>query len=146
MSDHGLRRQVDDRKVPWRVFAVIGVAVAALGFIYWAAAYEESGTVMLLVAAVLGLWIATFLWLRQPDEAEPVVEGEGETATSGAAVTTAAVEEHYLPHASVWPFAIGLGGAAVGVGIVLGLWVLVPGLGILALGLGGFVRQTRRRD
>jgi hypothetical protein len=144
VSDHGLRRQVDDRKVPWRVFAVIGVAVGVLGLIYWAAAYEESGTVMLLVAAGLGLWIATFLWLRQPDEAEPEVEVESESAGAGEAVVAAHTEEHYLPHASVWPFAIGLGGAAVGVGIVLGLWVLVPGLGVL--GLGRFVRQTRRRD
>jgi hypothetical protein len=30
--------------------------------------------------------------------------------------------------------------------MAIGLWVLVPGLGIMALGIGGFVRQTRRRD
>jgi hypothetical protein len=46
----------------------------------------------------------------------------------------------------VWPFLIGLGASALGVGLVLGLWVIVPGVALMALGIGGFVRQTRRRD
>jgi hypothetical protein len=54
--------------------------------------------------------------------------------------------EHYLPHASAWPLAIGLGAATVANGLVLGLWVIVPGAVLMALGIGGFVRQTRRRD
>jgi hypothetical protein len=53
---------------------------------------------------------------------------------------------HYLPHASAWPLAIGLGGATVANGLVLGLWVIVPGVALLLLGIGGFIRQTRRRD
>ena len=55
-------------------------------------------------------------------------------------------QEEYLPHASVWPFAIGLGVATIANGLVLGIWVVIPGLGILALGIGGWVLQTRRRD
>ena len=31
-------------------------------------------------------------------------------------------------------------------GLVLGLWVIVPGAALLLLGIGGFIRQTRRRD
>jgi hypothetical protein len=31
-------------------------------------------------------------------------------------------------------------------GLVLGLWVIVPGVILMAIGIGGFVRQTRRRD
>lgn len=135
---HEARPPTDDRKVPWRVFVTVGVAIGFLWLVYWLASYEEAGTVLLLISAVLALWVGIFLWLRRPNVPEAQVEVE--------AAVDVAEEEHYLPHASVWPFAIGLGGAAVGVGIVLGLWVLVPGLGVLALGLGGFVRQTRRRD
>jgi hypothetical protein len=29
---------------------------------------------------------------------------------------------------------------------VLGVWVIAPGVALMALGIGGFVRQTRRRD
>ncbi len=149
---HEARPPVDDRKVPWRVFLFIGAFVAIIGLIYWSTAYEESGVVMLLLAAVLGLWIACYLWLRQRG-AGPAIEA-GEAAGDAAAAEgraragtgTAEEGEHYLPHASAWPLAIGLGGATVANGLVLGLWVIVPGVALMALGIGGFVRQTRRRD
>jgi hypothetical protein len=148
LSGHGGRRLVDDRSVPGRVFLVIGAGVGSLGVIYWATAYEEAGTVMLVVATILALWVAVYLWLRERhgeageagDAADPGTAGGPAGPAAGHAV------EQYLPHASVWPFAIGLGAAGIGVGLVLGLWVIVPGLGIMALGLGGFIRQTRRRD
>lgn len=149
---HELHPPVDDRKVPWRVFLAIGSFVALLAVIYWATAYEESGTVMLLVSAVLALWIAAYLWLRQRERtgAEAVAATAAEEgAAEGRALPGHGVAEegeHYLPHASAWPFAIGLGAATVANGLVLGLWVIVPGAALMALGIGGFVRQTRRRD
>jgi hypothetical protein len=144
---------VDDRKVPLRVFLFIGAFLAGLGILYWATAYEESGTVMLLVAAVLGLWVAVYLWLQQRGPVGPAIEaqqaaGEAIAAEGAGPVGTGAPEglTHYLPHASAWPFAIGLGAATLANGLVLGLWVIVPGAALLALGIGGFVRQSRRRD
>jgi Cytochrome c oxidase subunit IV len=153
-TGHGGRTLTDDRKVPGRVFLVIGAGVGSLGVIYWATAYEEAGTVMLIVATILALWVAVYLWLRERhveagDRAALAPAGAADEAEEADAAGSLAGEhaaEQYLPHASVWPFAIGLGAAALGVGLVLGLWVAVPGLGIMALGLGGFIRQTRRRD
>jgi hypothetical protein len=126
---HG-RTLVDDAVVPWRIFTVIGVLVTVIAGIYWFTAYEDAGTTMLLVAAVLALWCGVFLWLQYRRRLE----------------TSAAEGTHYLPHASVWPFAIGLGAALVLNGFVLGIWVIVPGAMLLALGIGGFIRQSRRRD
>lgn len=151
-AGHELEPPVDDRKVPWRVFLAIGVILLVIGAIYWGTAYEESGTVMLLLAAGLSLWIAAYLWLRTRAETGP--EAAEATAAERAAAAGEALPahgvaeegEHYLPHASAWPFAIGLGAATVANGLVLGLWVIVPGVALMALGIGGFVRQTRRRD
>lgn len=144
---------VDDRKVPLRVFVFIGAFLGGLGILYWATAYEESGTVMLLLAAALGLWVGAYLWLQQRGPVGPVIEAEqaaGEAiAAEGAGPAGTGAPEglaHYLPHASAWPFAIGLGAATLANGLVLGLWVIVPGAALLALGIGGFVRQSRRRD
>jgi uncharacterized membrane protein YfcA len=133
MADELEAPRVDDRAVPWRVFLAVGAFVLLLGAIYWATAYEESGTVMLIVAAVLSLWIAAYLWLRTRSQAATARQPE-ETAAD------------YLPHASVWPFAIGLGAATVANGLVLGVWLIVPGAALMVLGIVGFVRQTRRRD
>jgi len=118
-----------------------------MGGIYWGTAYEESGTVLLILAAVLSLWIGAYLWLRirasDAARAQPLEPTEGIAAGAaddrGGAAT-------YLPHASAWPFAIGLGAATVANGLVLGVWVIAPGVALMALGIGGFVRQTRRRD
>jgi Cytochrome c oxidase subunit IV len=135
---------VDDAAIPWRVFLAVGLFVLVMGGIYWGTAYEEGGTVMLILAAVLSLWIGAYLWLRtrasDAARAQPVerVEPSAADDRGGAAA--------YLPHASAWPFAIGLGAATVANGLVLGVWVIAPGVALMALGIGGFVRQTRRRD
>jgi len=134
---HEARRPVDDRAVPWRVFLAVGAFVLVVGAIYWGTAYEESGTVMLIVAGLLSLWISAYLWLRA--RTPSIEEDAVATEPPGEVV-------HYLPHASVWPFAIGLGAATLGNGLVLGMWLIVPGGLLMVLGIVGFVRQTRRRD
>jgi cytochrome c oxidase subunit IV len=144
MADELEAPRVDDRTVPWRVFLSVGAFVLVLGAIYWGTAYEESGTVMLIVAAVLSLWIGAYLWLRtRSPAAEPLEAQSGGEATALRQPDEAA---HYLPHASVWPFTIGLGAATVANGLVLGVWLIVPGAALMVLGIAGFVRQTRRRD
>jgi Cytochrome c oxidase subunit IV len=144
---------VDDRKVPWRVFGFIGVFMAVIAAIYWFTAYEDAGTVMLVVAGVLALWVAVYLWLQQRGPVGPAIDADDAAAAATAAAGkaqpgtgTAEGAAHYLPHASAWPFAIGLGAATVANGLVLGTWVIVPGVALMVLGIGGFVRQTRRRD
>ncbi len=134
---HEARPLVDDRAVPWRVFLAVGAFVLVVGAIYWGTAYEESGTVMLIVAGLLSLWISAYLWLRART---PSIEEDAVAAERPGEVV------HYLPHASVWPFAIGLGAATLGNGLVLGMWLIVPGGLLMVLGIVGFVRQTRRRD
>jgi hypothetical protein len=132
--------RTDDRAVPNRLFLVIGGLLAVYAVIYGSTAYEEAGTTMLAISAVLALWFGTYLWLQQRPGtvAEAVADAEADEA--------AGAEAEYLPHASIWPFAIGLGVATVANGLVLGIWVLIPGLGIMALGIGGWIAQTRRRD
>jgi Cytochrome c oxidase subunit IV len=134
---HEARPPVDDRAVPWRVFLAVGAFVLVVGAIYWGTAYEESGTVMLIVAGLLSLWIAAYLWLRART---PSTDPEAVAAKRPREVA------HYLPHASVWPFTIGLGAATLANGLVLGMWLIVPGGLLMVLGIAGFVRQTRRRD
>jgi hypothetical protein len=124
--------RTDDRAVPRRVFLAIGSFMVVLAVLYWFTAYEDAGTVMLAVAAVLGLWFGAFLWLQQ----------RRRTAVDAGA----APADYYLPEASAWPFAIGLGAATVANGLVLGVWVIVPGVAVLGLGIGGFIHQTRHRS
>lgn len=52
----------------------------------------------------------------------------------------------YLPHASIWPFAMGVGAFVVANGPALGLWALLPGAVLLGAAVLGFCRQSRYRD
>jgi hypothetical protein len=128
--------RVDDALVPRRIFLAMGALVGLLAVIYWFTAYEDAGTVLLALSAVLALWYGVFLWIkaRQADR-----EGTLEEGTHGAGAP-------YLPNASVWPLALGLGMALVLDGLVLGIWVIVPGVGLVALGVVGLIRQSRNRD
>jgi len=117
------------------MFLGIGLFVGVMTAIYWFTAYEDAGTPMLLLTAVMAVWFGTFLYLH-------LLQGTANTAEADA--TTA--PPTYLPHASVWPFVMGLGAATLVNGLVLGIWIAVPGLAALALGVGGFIRQSRHRD
>jgi hypothetical protein len=126
---------VDDRAVPRRVFLFIGSFVVFLAVLYWFTSYEDAGTVLLALSAVLALWFGTYLWLQQR---------RAPASTDGADAPLAGGPQ-YLPHASAWPFAIGLGSATVANGLVLGIWVIVPGVALMVLGIGGFIHQSRHR-
>lgn len=129
--------EVDDRadaQVPWRVFLGVGIFIAVIAAVYVATSYEESGSVMLIVAAILGLWCGVFLWrnLRKFEAGQA-----GEVAGDHGAM--------YLPESSPWPLGIGLGVTLVLNGLLIGTWFLVPGVMVLAVAVGGFARQSRHR-
>lgn len=136
-AGHGGPR-VPDQAVAWRIFAAIGAFMVVTAVLYWFTSYEDAGSVLLALSAVLALWFGTYLWLQQRRPAE--------ATDTGAGAGDGGPEALYLPHASIWPLVIGLGAASIANGLVLGTWVIVPGAAALALGVGGFVRQSRRRD
>lgn len=124
------------RVAAWFLLGVAAfLAVAAL--IYAASSGDETGRVLLLLSAGLGVMIGGYL-LTLP--------GEQPAAAAGEAGAAPAVEEAYLPAASVWPFWTGLGATVVANGLALGLWGLVPGGVVTVVGIFGFARQSRRRD
>ena len=87
--------------------------------------------VMLALAACLSLVCGTYLWFharRDPGD-DPVRE-----------------DGMYLPHASIWPFWIGVAAFLMTNGLVLGIWFLVPGTLVMIAGLVGFIRQSRARS
>ena len=141
------RHLTNDSAVPHRVFLAIAGLVGVLAIIYWFTAYEDAGTVMLGLAAGLALWCGVYLWLCQRHIRSEEAEAVGPPAAARPPDATATeVEATYVPHASVWPFVMGVGAAALFNGVVLGVWVLAPGAALTVIGVGGFIRQSRHRD
>jgi Cytochrome c oxidase subunit IV len=119
-------------KVQYRVYLGTAAFLIVIGVVYWFASYEDAGTVLLLLSGVLALIIGGWLW----------VQARKGTNTSAAAE---AVEEEWLPHASIWPFWIGLGAAFAAGGLAMSPWLVAPGVIVLITGVVGWARQSRYR-
>ncbi len=65
---------------------------------------------------------------------------------TGAGESGTVTPEAYLPHASIWPFSMGIGAVVMANGLALGLWAIVPGTIIVVGSVLGYARQSRRRD
>jgi hypothetical protein len=125
-----------DRDIAVQFWIYLGTAVFLLvtAVVYWYLSYEQAGTVMLGLGGVLGLIVAGWLWFRW--RGRPAGEPE----------TPAEVAEAWAPHASGWPFWIGLGGATAAAGLAMTPWLIAPGAMVLVVGLVGWIGQSRRRD
>ena len=104
-AGHEADPPIVDPKVPTRIFLFVGLFLLALGILYGATAYEESGTVMLLGGGALGLWIGAYLWLqlRAGTDDDEAAGPDTATARVPSAAAEGVVAEHeglYLPHAS----------------------------------------------
>jgi predicted MFS family arabinose efflux permease len=119
---------MSDQKTQARIFLGIAGFIAVIGAVYWFASYEPAGTTMLGLASALAAVCGVYLQVQSEHEA---TEGH--------------VEEHYLPHSSVWPFGIGVGALLAVNGLIVGLGYAIPGLVVLAVAVVGLVSQSRRR-
>jgi hypothetical protein len=95
-----------------------------LAIVYGAATYEPAGAIMLLLCAA-----AAFV---------AVIPLHGRRRRRGAAEPTA----HAPAAVSLWPFIIGAGAVLMVDGLVLGLWLLVPGAALVVRGLVGVLGRT----
>jgi hypothetical protein len=128
-------RSADDNRairVQYRVYFGIGGFLFLTGVAYWFLSYEDAGTVMLLLAGVLGFIVGVWIWVQShnPAKTDAVEHAEGE----------------WLPHASIWPFWIGLGAAFAAGGLAMSPWLVAPGVFVLLIGVVGFARQSRYRS
>jgi hypothetical protein len=145
-----------DSSVSWKVFLGVGTFIAVLAVVYWFSSYEDAGTTMLALASGLALFFGSFLFVQDRRQrlglagAHPIVARV--EATSGGAAERSVEDEdeavdhgHYLPQSSVWPLAMGVGAAMTLNGLIIGWPYATPGAAFLALAVGGFVAQGRRR-
>jgi len=116
-------------KVVGRAYLALGALIAVMCALYWFTSYESAGTAMLLLAAGLAMFIGLYL----------ARTARRTTAHAGDETTP------YLPHASAWPFFVGVAALVTLNGVALGLWALVPGAIALAGALVGYAGQSRRR-
>jgi hypothetical protein len=133
----------------FRFFLRSALYVLVVGIVYWFVSYEAAGTVLLLgvglaSAAFIALGLAfgrrtgagrggggALGWVNRvigfseaPDEPAPLEGGP-----------------EIVPLASAWPILAAAGATVVGLGLVLGPWLLVPGAVLTVAALLGWLVQ-----
>jgi uncharacterized membrane protein YfcA len=126
----------------FRTEVLLYVALAAFlviaGVIYGALSEEAAGTVLLILVGGFAGIVAGYLAFQD--------RLERTAARAATADAPAPEDDQFLPHASIWPFEMGVGMATSFTGMVLGWAFLVPGLVLLTHSIIGWIAQSRRRS
>jgi hypothetical protein len=130
---------------------------AAVGVLYWYISYEVAGSVMLAFVVLATGLVVGFLTIAVRATRGELAAGDGGPVTRLALTIlqtvgfveprTAALEEPLaaglgrFPRGSAWPMIGGAGALLVGLGLVYGPWLLLPGIVVVAFTVWGWITQ-----
>lgn len=140
-----------------RFFLRIGLFAGFIGVVYWFLSYEIAGSVM-LVALFAGASFFMLAMVVLGHAARPERRPEGRAGQRGplawldrvvgfdepAEETTRSsleLAEDVVPPASIWPLLVALASALVGLGLLFGGWLWVPGVALALLSAAGWITQ-----
>ncbi len=128
-------------KLEMLLWAGVVVFYALIGALYWIVGGDPAGASLLLMATMLGGLITGWLWdwrRRNPDEVPRSSDRTDADAADEAGVVGV------FPTASLRPLALGVGISAAVLGVVLGSWMLIAGVGIVASQVALLTRDADR--
>ncbi|NYI03805.1 aa3-type cytochrome oxidase subunit IV [Allostreptomyces psammosilenae] len=122
-------------RVEGHLFGGVAGFFAGVAAVYWLLARDPAGTAVLLVCGLMSALIAYYLFhtsrrsrRRLEDRADAeVVDGAGRLA--------------FFPPGSAWPVVTAAGVTLLALGLLVTVWLVLVGVGVLALGVSGFVLQ-----
>ena len=121
-----------------KVLLSLGLFFGAMVAVYWNWGHENAGSVMMFAGMLLCfLPGGYYYWWSRRMRARPE-DDPNATQAQGAGVVGA------FPGTSIWPFTLGMGAFFVVLALVFGIWLLVPGLGLVVWALFGGTAEGRR--
>jgi hypothetical protein len=146
-----------------RFFLRTGIFAGVIGVIYWFVSYEEAGTVLLTFIVVAAVFFvgAAAVSLRPKSHVELIPDRKARSGVGRLAgvfdryllyeddqdpggeplEAPLALDEDAFPESSIWPLAAGFAALLIGLGLVYGAWLWVPGLALGASSAYGWVTQ-----
>ena len=121
------------------LFSGVAAFFAATAAVYGWFSHEPAGTAALIVSFLMSALVAFFLWVQYRRRGRRAQDrGDAEVAE------TAGPLDFFPPH-SGYPVLTAAGTALLGLGVAIGLWLFLIGLGVTAAGVAGFVFEFNRR-
>ena len=126
-------------KVNWQLFGGLGVFYVLVTIIYWQVGGESVGIGGMLLAACLAGMVGFYIWFTQkrigvtlPEDnlTAEIIDGAGELG-------------FYSPH-SWWPLPVALSACTMGLGLIVGWWLTIIGIGAIMISIIGMVTEYEK--
>ena len=123
-------------KASWKLFGGLSVFYVIMTVIYWQVGGEEVGIAGMLLSACLAGMVGFYVWFTQkrigvtlPEDnlTAEIADGAGELG-------------FYSPH-SWWPLPVALSACVFALGLIIGWWLSLIGLGALVISIIGMVTE-----
>ena len=126
-------------KTSWILFVGLSIFYAIMTVIYWQLGGEPVGVTAIALSGGLALIIGFYLWFtaRRLGNVLPEDSLQGEIADSAGELG------FYSPH-SWWPLPVALSACTLGLGLIIGWWLVLIGVGSLLISVLGLVLQYER--
>lgn len=126
-------------KANWQLFTGLAVFYVIMTVIYWYVGGEPVGIGGMLLAAGLAGMVGFYVWFTQkrigvilPEDSltAEIADGAGELG-------------FYSPH-SWWPLPVALSSCTMGLGLIIGWWLTLIGVGALIISVIGMVTEYEK--
>ena len=126
-------------KVNWRLFGGLAIFYVIVTVIYWKVGGEPVGIGGMLLAAGLAGMVGFYLWFTQKRIGLTLPEDNPTAEISDGAGELG----FYSPH-SWWPLPVAFGACTMGLGLIIGWWLTLIGLGVLMIAIIGMVTEYEK--
>jgi hypothetical protein len=126
-------------KASWKLFGGLSVFYVLMTVIYWQVGGESVGIAGMLLSSCLAGMVGFYVWFTQkrigttlPEDnlTAEIADGAGELG-------------FYSPH-SWWPLPVALSACTFGLGLIIGWWLSLIGVGALMISVIGMVTEYEK--
>ena len=125
-------------KTGYKLFTTLTVFYGILAIVYWLLGGEPLGITAISLSAGLSATVGFYLWVNYRRLGlHPSDNNEGEIADLEGELG------FFSPH-SWWPLSLALSACTMGLGLVLGWWLTIIGIGVLIASIIGFTTEYEK--
>lgn len=128
-------------KFGWQLFAFLTVFYIVVDLVYWLLGGEIVGITAMGLSAGLALIIAFYFWFTQ----RRIGDNLPEDRVDGDIADGAGELGFFSPY-SWWPLAVGFTSTLTALGLIIGWWLFLIGVGALVVSIMGFVLEYERPE
>ena len=123
----------------WKLFSGLSVFYVIMAIVYYYVGGEAVGITGMILAACLAGMVGFYVWFTQKriGFAIPSDNEDAEIADDAGELG------FYSPH-SWWPLPVAASAIMVGLGLIIGWWLVAIGIGALVISIIGFVTEYEK--